>query len=134
MLVDGEGLALETLICTYHGMRQLRYWALQVEQLIVFIQVKSRGDAIKGVKDNQAGIEGALGTASRMIAFRQVESRGNAIRGVKDKQGSIEGKTGGNDNSKQNGSVEGTTSSVSVDSMRVNEALPAVGSQYMHQT
>ena len=101
---------------------------------IAFIQVESRGDAIKGVKDNQAGIEGALGTASQTIAFRQVERRGNAIRGVKDKQGSIEGKTGGNDNSKQNGSVEGTTSSVSVDSMRVNEALPAVGSQYMHQT
>ena len=25
-LVDGEGLALEALICTYHGMHQLRNW------------------------------------------------------------------------------------------------------------
>ena len=69
---------METLICTYHGMHQLRYWALQVEQLIVFIQVKSRGDAIKGVKDNQPSIEGALGTASRTIALDK--SKAEVIR------------------------------------------------------
>ena len=77
MLVDGEGLALETLICTYHGMCQLRHWALQVEA------------GVKGVKDNQS---------------------------------SIEGKTGGNGDSKQNGGVDSTTSSVSIDSMQVNES------------
>ena len=82
----------ETLICIYHGMRQLRHWALQVE---------SRGDAIKGVKDKQA---------------------------------SIEGKTDGNGDINQNGGMDGTTTSVSIDSMQVDEALLAVGSQYMHQT
>ena len=33
MLIDGEGLALETLMCIYHGMSQLRYWGLEVKQL-----------------------------------------------------------------------------------------------------
>ena len=56
------------------------------------------------------------------------------LQGVKDNQASIEGKTGGNCDSNQNGGVASTTSSVSVDSMRVNEALLAVGSQHMHQT
>ena len=66
MLVDGEGLASEMMIYTYHEMCQLRHWALQVE---------SRGDVIK---------------------------------------------TGGNGNSKQNGSVDSTTNSVSINSMQVN--------------
>ena len=52
MLVDGERLALETLICTDHGMGQLRHWARPVE---------SKSDAIKGAKDNQASIEGKTG-------------------------------------------------------------------------
>ena len=64
----------------------------------------------------------------------QVESRGDAIKGVKDRQASIEGKTDGNGDSNQNGGMDGTTTSVSIDSMRVDEALLAVGSQYMHQT
>lgn len=58
----------------------------------------------------------------------QVESRGDAIKGVKDRQASIEGKTDGNGDSNQNGGMDGTTTSVSIDSMRVDEALLAVSS------
>ena len=76
----------------------------------------------------------ALSTVSRTIVSIQVKSRGDAIKDVKDDQAGIEDKTGGNGDSKQNGGMDGTTSSVSIDSMRVNEALLAVGSQHMHQT
>ena len=76
-------------------------------------------------------------TASRGFVFGRVESGDEVLGAGEWVAASVEGdkaNDGDDGDDTRDGDMDGTTSSGGIDSMRVNEALLAGGSQHMHQS